>query len=213
LQNSIKAILFDLDGTLLDTARDLVAALNFVCQSENLPVLEVAGMAFAVSQGAAGLITAGMPAASPGKMLERKQKLLDYYQLNPYKKTIAFAGIAEVLLELDKRQIPWGVVTNKPEYLSKPVMQLAGLAGRCGSLVCGDTLPVAKPWPEPLILAARQLGFKPEQCVYIGDDPRDMQAAAAANMPGYHVSWGYGTATTGTTILHNPADILSLLQS
>ena len=206
----IKALLFDLDGTLLDTARDLVAALNHVRASEGLAALETRDLAVAVSAGAGGLINAGMP-ASPENFEARKQKLLDYYTNNPYKFTIPFAGIESMLTELDRRSLPWGVVTNKPKRFSDVVMRSAGLAQRSACLICGDSLERAKPWPDPLFAACRELGIGVEESIYIGDDKRDSQAARAAGMPGFHVAWGYGEPESGVPLLNSPADVINLL--
>ncbi len=208
----IKAVLFDLDGTLLDTARDLVAALNHVRNTEGLDDLEIRALAFAVSEGAGGLIEAGMP-ANPEKFNARKQRLLDYYAANPYQHTIPFAGIEAMLSELEKLAIPWGVVTNKPQRFSDVVMQSAGFTKRSSCLICGDTLARAKPWPDPLYAACKLLGVSAEEAIYIGDDMRDTQAAKAARMPGYHVAWGYGEPAKGVQLLNTPADIISLLDA
>ncbi|MCF6225867.1 MAG: HAD-IA family hydrolase [Xanthomonadales bacterium] len=208
----IKAVLFDLDGTLLDTARDLVAALNHVRAGEGMLPLEVASLAFAVSRGAAGLIEAGMPAADAALTASRKQQLLDYYSENPYTDTIPFSGVEAMLAALDASAMPWGVVTNKHSRFTQLVMQASGLAKRSACLVCGDTLARAKPWPDQLLLACERLKIKPENTMYIGDDQRDMQAAEAAGMPGYHVSWGYGPAASDAAILQSPAEIIDLLQ-
>ncbi len=208
----IKAVLFDLDGTLLDTARDLVAALNFVRQSEGMSKVEVAPMAYAVSRGAAGLIEAGMPPAGNEILARRKQQLLDFYTVNPYRDTILFSGVSAMLQQLDEQSIPWGVVTNKHEFLSVTVMQAAGLAERTACLVCGDTLSRAKPWPDQLLYACQSMEVYPEETIYIGDDQRDMQAAKAAGMLGYHVRWGYGEPAEGAAILENPAALSKLLE-
>lgn len=208
----IKAVLFDLDGTLLDTARDLVAALNRVRAGEGMPPLAVAPLAFAVSRGAAGLVEAGMPHAADELMESRKQQLLDFYSENPYRDTIPFEGIESMLVELEARCIPWGVVTNKHQRFSELVMQASGLATRSACLVCGDSLPRVKPWPDQLLLACETLQVDPGNTIYIGDDQRDMQAAEAAGMPGYHVSWGYGPPANGAAILQAPAEILGLLR-
>lgn len=208
----IKAILFDLDGTLLDTARDLVAALNHVRAGEGMLPLEVAPLAFAVSRGAMGLIEAGLPVADDDLNLSRKQQLLSFYRANTYTDTIPFPGVEAMLAKLDSMAIPWGVVTNKPTELSQLVMHESGFAERSACLVCGDTLARAKPWPDQLLLACEKLQVEPENTIYIGDDQRDMQAAEAAGMPGYHVSWGYGPAADGAKIMRSPADINGLLK-
>lgn len=208
----IKAVLFDLDGTLLDTARDLVAALNHVRNCEGLDDLETRTLAFAVSEGAGGLIEAGMP-SQPDKFAARKQKLLDYYAANPYQYTIPFAGIEAMLTELESRAIPWAVVTNKPQYFTDMVMHSAGFKNRTACLYCGDTLERAKPWPDQLLAACQDLGINPENAIYIGDDKRDTQAALAAGMAGFHVAWGYGEPEEGAQMLNTPADIIGLLDA
>ncbi len=208
----IKAVLFDLDGTLLDTARDLVAALNYVRSLEGLPELDTRALAFAVSQGAGGLIEAGMP-ASPEVFESRKQQLLAHYADNLYQHTIPFAGIEAMLAELEMLSLPWGVVTNKPHRFSEPVMSAAGFSQRVACLISGDTLARAKPWPDQLYAACEQLQLTPAETIYIGDDQRDTQAATAAGMAGYHVVWGYGEPARGAELLQTPADIIGLIGS
>ena len=117
-----------------------------------------------------------------------------------------------MLQQLDEQAMPWGVVTNKHQFLSAQVMQAAGLAERSACLVCGDTLSRAKPWPDQLLFACKSMQVYPEETIYIGDDQRDMQAAKAAGMLGYHVRWGYGEPAEDAAILESPEAIFKLLE-
>ena len=148
----IRAVLFDLDGTLLDTAPDMVGALNHVRVQEGMPPVPIEDYRHFVSRGALGLISAGMPESSKEKFNERKSLFLEYYQQNLYSNSRPFEGIQELLDQLRLRGVPWGVITNKAEYLALPLLKAAGLLSLAGCAICGDTLQQSKPHPAPVML-------------------------------------------------------------
>ena len=154
----IRAILFDLDGTLLDTAPDLIGSLNYLRKSEGLPLLEDANYKHCVSRGALGLISAGMPESSKEVYEQRKTDFLHHYEQNIFIKTRPFSGVERTLDELDRRAIPWGIVTNKMEYLTIPLLKAAKFLDRAACVICGDTLQQSKPHPAPVLLGCEVIG-------------------------------------------------------
>ena len=215
----IEAVLFDLDGTLLDSAPDLVAALNFVRQLEGLDALEVDAMCQYVSRGAAGLLKVGMPAADEIQFESRKSRFLERYAQNSFEHSRLYSGIPDVLAYLEKAGIPWGVVTNKIEALTLPIMKAAGLSGRTFCVVCGDTLARNKPDPAPVALACAILEVKVENTLFVGDDVRDLQAGRAAGTLIAAVHYGYGSAEFNESLLEGsipiskPSDIIDCVAS
>jgi phosphoglycolate phosphatase len=213
----ISAVLFDLDGTLLDTAPDLVGALNHVRSTEGLPAVPVEEYRHCVSRGALGLITAGMPESDEEKYQLRKSLLLEYYEQNIYRATRPFDGIGELLDELDRRAVRWGVITNKMEYLAFPVLKAAGLLDRAACVVCGDTLQQSKPHPAPVALGCEILGVSREQVLMMGDDLRDLQSGQSAGTRTALATYGYlepgiyDRDLSGSFLVREPADVLELL--
>ena len=216
--NNMRALLFDLDGTLLDSAPDLIAALNWLRASEGLAPLDALAMSRYVSHGAAGILKAGMPAADDEKFSVWKHAFLSQYAAVGYKKSKLYEGIPEVLRALERRGIPWGIVTNKMESLTLPILESAGLLYRAGTVVCGDTLSRSKPDPAPVLHACIQLGVSPAQTMFAGDDIRDVEAGERAGTGTAAVFYGYGsheftTQTLGRSIhVHKPSDFLRLIQ-
>ncbi len=217
-EGNIQAVLFDLDGTFADTAPDLAAALNHTRSMNNLPPLPLSVLRPQASHGAAGLLKVGMNVTS--EMPEfggLRDIFLDYYENHISVHTELFAGMAELVDTLEQRQIRWGIVTNKPHRFTLPLMQALGYAERAACLVSGDTCAHAKPHPEPLLHACRTIGSEPSQCLYLGDDLRDMQAANAAGMSGIIARYGYidENADLGfwqaEAIIDNPVEILDLI--
>ena len=210
-------LLFDLDGTLLDTAADLIAALNHVRASEQLPPVPVSELRHLASRGARGLLGAGMDAADEEREAERLQGFLDYYAANHYVHTRLFDGIDRVLRHLREQQIPWGIVTNKAEWLTLPLLRTIGWDQLTPCIVCGDTTAKAKPDPLPVLHACELLGAEPGACWMIGDDPRDVMAGRDAGCRTAVAAWGYlgpdtdAAALGGDRILQQPLEILSLL--
>lgn len=214
----IGAMLFDLDGTLIDSAPDLVAALNWVRASEGLPELGVREMSPHVSRGAAGLIGAGMPAADASQVEIWKSLFLARYADHSFNQSSLFPGVAELLLCLEEGGIPWGIVTNKSEALTVPILRSANLLDRLSCLVCGDTLSRNKPDPAPVILACEMVKTPTDRALFAGDDLRDLQAGRAAGTMTAAVHYGYGLfdlddhLVSSSVQIHHPADLAGLLE-
>ncbi len=214
----LSALLFDLDGTLLDSAPDLVAALNCVRSAEGLPPTDTETMSRHVSHGASGILKAGMPATTPNKFEEWKGSFLEQYASVGYRESCLYPGIPEVLDALDQLGIPWGIVTNKMESLTLPILQSAGLAKRAGCVVCGDTLGRNKPDAAPVLFACAQLGVGPVNTLFAGDDIRDLQAGRSAGTRTAAVLYGYGSHEfspehlIGSVLIKTPADFHQLLE-
>ncbi|MCH6565697.1 MAG: phosphoglycolate phosphatase [Proteobacteria bacterium] len=188
----IGAILFDLDGTLVDTAPDMGAALNNLLIEESLAPIPLEIIRPYVSQGALVLTRLGFSEQVPESEIEPlRLRYLDHYRAIVADDSVLFDGLEEVLNTLEKRNIPWGIVTNKPKWLTTPLLEQMALDKRAAVVICGDTLDKRKPHPLPLIVAAETIGIACEDCVYIGDDPRDIAAGRAARMKTLIASYGY----------------------
>jgi phosphoglycolate phosphatase len=213
----IRAMLFDLDGTLLDSAPDLVRSLNWVRGSEGLDPLPVGAYSRFASKGAIGLLRAGMPPADEAQFETWRQRFLDHYADHSSVDTRLYDGVPELLEALAARAIPWGIVTNKIESLTRPILEAMGLQATVGSVVCGDTLERKKPDPAPVLLACRELERLPGETMFVGDDLRDIQAGQAAGTQTAAVLYGYGSheltgaAVAGSTPVRVPLDLLQLL--
>jgi len=187
-----EAVLFDLDGTFADTAPDLGAALNHVRSLHKLPPLPIETTRLQASHGSAGLIKLGFNVSpDSAKFPALRDALLAHYSANICAHTTLFSGMAELINTLEQRGLPWGIVTNKPHRFTLPLMQALGYAERAACLVSGDTCAHAKPHPEPLLHAARSMGVAPQNCLYLGDDKRDMEAGKAAGMKTLIALFGY----------------------
>ena len=188
----VSAVLFDLDGTLADSAGDLAAALNRMRSERGLPPVPVAALRPHASAGARGLLGAGMgvtPDDADYPML--RDRFLAYYAASLAVTTELFDGIVALLDALALRRLPWGIVTNKAERFTQPVVAALGLTTRAGAIVSGDTTPHPKPHPAPLLHAATLLGVAPGHCLYVGDDLRDITAGNAAGMHTIVAEYGY----------------------
>ena len=188
----IEAILFDLDGTLIDTAADMGGALNNLLLEEGLEPLPLDTIRPLVSQGGLVLTRLGFD----GKVAEReieplRQRFLQHYHAHVADESKLFDGYAEILDELEARSIPWGIVTNKPEWLTHPLLEQLDLAQRSGVVIGGDTLAQRKPHPLPLQVAAERLRVSCNNCIYVGDDERDIIAGKAASMKTLVAAYGY----------------------
>jgi len=212
-----KAVLFDLDGTLADTAPDLAAALNRLRSDQGLGPLPLEQLRPFASAGARGLVHAGFGVKpGDGEYDALREAFLEFYRERPCVDTRLFPGIAELLQEFARRAIPWGVVTNKATRFTERIIATLKLAPAC--VVCGDTTPHLKPHPAPMLLAAEQLALPAKDCVYLGDDLRDIQAARAAGMRAVAVDWGYHHPESGgpeawnaDAVITHPRDLISLL--
>ena len=188
---AIRGVLFDLDGTLVDTAPDMIASLNELRAQEALPPLPYALARTQVSHGSLGLVGLAFPGTDPVRFEQLRERFLAIYNERVARDTQLFDGAVEVLEALESTHRPWGIVTNKPTFLTTPLLEAIGIGLRAGCVVAGDTLPQRKPHPAPLLHAADLLGVPPHQCLYIGDAERDIQAARAAQMPVLLASYGY----------------------
>ena len=187
----LAAVLLDLDGTLLDTAPDLARALNTLRSQQQLPPLALVSIRPQVSNGASAVLRLGFPDADAAQFEALRARFLVLYRAQLVVDTQLFPGFDEVLAQLEAHRIPWGVITNKPHWLTEPLMRQLGLYQRAGCVLSGDSLPVRKPDPLPLLTAARQLHIEPARCLYLGDALRDVQAARAANMVALGARFGY----------------------
>jgi phosphoglycolate phosphatase len=210
-----EAVLFDLDGTLIDTAPDMGGALNNLLIEENRAPLPLESIRPYVSQGGLVLTRLGFD----GHVDEDEIEPLRLRFLQHYRDIVAddsrmFDGYEAVLAELEARSLPWGIVTNKPEWLTHPLLEQLDLAARCAVVIGGDTLPNRKPHPQPLQVAAERMGVECRECIYVGDDERDIVAGRAAGMKTLVAAYGYieegcdTRAWNADGVIENPADLL-----
>lgn len=188
----IKAVLFDLDGTLADTAPDLARALNTLRAVRGMPPLPLDATRPFTSRGARGLIGVGFGIGPNDKAYDTlRDEFLRLYEANLCNETTLFPGMNDVLATLERHRMPWGVVTNKVERFTLPLLDALKLGTRTSCVIGGDTTPYSKPHPAPLLEASRQIGVEPQLCVYVGDDRRDIEAGRAAGMKAAVAEWGY----------------------
>jgi len=216
--NAIRAMLFDLDGTLLDSAPDLVGSLNQVRRLENLPPLDVAEMSRFASHGAVGLLKAGMPVADDATFESWRQEFLRHYAQNSFRDSSLYDGVEEMLEFLQVSGIPWGIVTNKIEALTLPIIDAAKLHRSVNCVVCGDTLSKSKPDPAPVSLACGILEVLPQNTLFVGDDIRDLEAGNGAGTQLAAVHYGYGSyefndeLVRGSYQINHPTDLIDLVK-
>ncbi len=215
---SFDAVLFDLDGTLVDSAADLAEAANHLRRLRDLPALPLESYRAMTGAGARGLIGVAL-GLSPGdaEFETCKQIFLDSYAGALAVHTRLFARMDAVLVRIESSGRPWGIVTNKAERFALPLVQALDLSHRASVVIGGDTTPHPKPAPDPLLEAARRLGLPPQRMLYVGDDLRDIQAGKAAGMATAAATWGYlgeGDPVEhwgADHLLHSPPDLLALL--
>ena len=186
------AVLFDLDGTLIDSAPDLAGACNEMRIERGLAPLPYERLRPMVGSGARGMVGAsfGVAPDSPG-YLELRDEFLARYEARMTQETRVFDGMGPVLAWLERERLPWGIVTNKATRFAVPLVAALGLSERAATLICGDTVAHSKPHPAPLLEAAGRLGVAPRRCAYVGDDRRDVDAGRAAGMVTIVAAWGY----------------------
>jgi phosphoglycolate phosphatase len=185
-------VLFDLDGTLVDSAVDLLAAINVIAARERRPSVSLGALRPVVSKGGRAMLAVAFPDIDAA---EREARLLPAF-LAVYADAVAihstpFEGVDAVLAAIEAAGARWGIVSNKPHYLAVPVVESMGWATRCAVLYGGDSLPRKKPDPDQLLAAAADCGVAPGDCVYVGDDERDIVAARSAGMRSVAALWGY----------------------
>jgi phosphoglycolate phosphatase len=190
--NKINTVLFDLDGTLLDTAPDLATALNIVLQQNSRPTLSFAKIRSYSSTGTRGLLNLGFQITEDDpKYTNLREQFLHAYHQHLNDGTKIFPGIDAVLQHIEINNMHWGVVTNKPQHLAQQLLQYFNLLDRCACIIGGDTLPKRKPDPEPLLHACKLIGCNTSECVYVGDAERDIEAAKRANICSIAALYGY----------------------
>lgn len=192
MKGTVRALLFDLDGTLIDSAPDLAGAGNEMRTARGLPRLPLDHFRPMVGAGARGMVGRAL-SVRPGEdgFEALRDEFLARYEARMTRETRVFETMRPVLAALDANGLRWGIVTNKATRFAAPLVHALGLADAAATLVCGDTTPHAKPHPEPLLEAARRLGLGVADCIYIGDDLRDVQAGRAAGMRTIAAAWGY----------------------
>lgn len=211
------AILFDLDGTLADTAPDLAGALNAMLRADGRELLPFELIRPWVSWGALALIRLGYgDGLSRDEIASLRGRFLSCYEASLCRGSRLFPGVPEALDALDSAGVAWGIVTNKPGWLTEPLLGALGLGDRAGTVISGDTLPFAKPHPMPLLHAARELDALPARSIYVGDNVRDIEAGRAAGMRTVAAAWGYipddddPAAWQADWLLHEPAALAML---
>jgi len=213
-----RGVLFDLDGTLVDTAPDLGFALNRQRLARGMSELPIAAVRSQASSGARGLLKIGF-GIEPGQSGydAMRDEFLDIYEENLARDSRLFPGVSALLDQIERRHLRWGIVTNKAERFTFPLLRALSLIERSACVICGDTTPHPKPHPAPLLAAAEKLGLASTQCIYVGDDERDVRAGHAAGMPVVVARYGYlGNGTPpeqwgADGFIDAPEDLLGVL--
>ncbi|MDW2980884.1 phosphoglycolate phosphatase [Rhodanobacter sp. KK11] len=212
-----QGVLFDLDGTLLDSAPDLYAALLTQCTEEGVPPPPYAPVREVVSRGARAVLRCAFAARGEPALEALVPRYLQLYQDVMAQQTRTFDGVDELLARIEAHGLRWGIVTNKAGFLTDELVARIGWGGRASAVVSGDTLAVKKPDPAPVLLACERAGVTPARSLFVGDDRRDIQAGAAAGLYTVAVSWGYldggdPHAWGADKVLDHPAELAELLQ-
>jgi phosphoglycolate phosphatase len=217
LPSPIHGVLFDLDGTLLDSAPDLYAALVTQCAEEGVPPPAYARVREVVSRGSRAILRCAFAARGEQAIETLVPHYLELYRQVMGQQTGTFDGVDDLLARIEAQQLRWGIVTNKPGFLTDELVVGLGWASRASAVVSGDTLPVKKPDPAPVLLACERAGVEPARCLFVGDDRRDVQAGAAAGMYTVAVSWGYldggdPHSWGADRVIDHPSELADLLQ-
>ncbi len=186
-----RAVFFDLDGTLVDSAPDLVAAVSALCRELGAPPPDAEAVRKVVSTGGRAMLRKGLPGADDAMIEQWLPRFLDLYSVNMVQHTRLYDGMPEVLELLESRGIVWGIVTNKPGWLARPMLEQMDLRVRCAALVTGDCLAVKKPDPAPVLYACELAGIDVATIAFVGDDLRDVQAGRDAGAHTIAAAWGY----------------------
>jgi N-acetyl-D-muramate 6-phosphate phosphatase len=216
LPESPQGVLFDLDGTLLDSAPDLHAALVAYCNEVGALPAPYAKVREVVSRGSRAILRCAFD-ESDDALFERMPRYLELYHSMMTRHTRPFEGIDPLLEALESNGLAWGIVTNKPAYLTDDLIHQIGWSERACAVVSGDTLPVRKPDPAPVLLACERAGLDPARCLFVGDDRRDVQAGNAAGLYSVAVHWGYldggdPYAWGADVVLEHPRQLAELLK-
>jgi len=187
----LRAVLFDLDGTLVDSAPDLISAVQALCNELGAPPPDAEAVRRVVSAGGRAMLRQGLPGADEAMIDQWLPRFLDIYSVNMAEHTRLYDGMDEVLGGFEARGIAWGIVTNKPGWLARPLLDLLALNARCSALVTGDCLPVRKPDPAPVLYACELARVDAASTAFVGDDLRDVQAGRAAGTLTIAAAWGY----------------------
>jgi phosphoglycolate phosphatase len=192
MRTTIRTVLFDLDGTLVDSAPDLAGATNEMLVARGLPEVPFERLRPMVGSGARGMMGVAF-GVSPKEMSfpALRDEFFDRYEQRLLRATFPFDGVAEMLRSISDDGLSWGIVTNKSERFALPLTRGLGWEAQAAAVIGGDTTPHSKPHPAPLLEAARRAGVSPQECIYVGDDARDILAGRAAGMPTVAVRWGY----------------------
>ncbi|NCS66250.1 MAG: phosphoglycolate phosphatase [Hydrogenophilales bacterium CG03_land_8_20_14_0_80_62_28] len=214
----VRAVLFDLDGTLVDTAPDLGDTINALLARRNRPALAEPAIRAQASHGSQALIRLAFGVAEHDSGLpELRREFLEHYSAHLADRSTLFPGMDRLLAELEDRAIAWGVVTNKPACYTEPLLERLGLLKRAACVVSGDTCARSKPDPEPMWHACRKIDLAPERCLYVGDAERDIEAARAVHMPAIVALYGYLAETDqpaiwgGDGFIRQPLELLDYL--
>ena len=217
LPQTVTGVLFDLDGTLLDSAPDLYTALLTQCVEEGVEPPRFAPVRQVVSRGARAVLRCAFGARGEAGVEALMPRFLQLYQQVMTCRTSPFDGVEDLLGKLETGGLRWGIVTNKAAFLTDELVGRMGWTQRASAVVCGDTLPVKKPDPAPVLLACERAHISPAHCLFVGDDPRDIQAGAAAGLFTVAAAWGYldGSdphAWGADIVLDRPAALAALLR-
>ncbi|WOB06738.1 phosphoglycolate phosphatase [Piscinibacter gummiphilus] len=218
LRERIRAVLFDLDGTLIDSAPDLAGTGNDMRTARGLAPLAYEAFRPMVGAGARGMLGIALQVTPEDEdFLALREEFLSRYEARMSRETRVFDAMHPVLTTLRTSGTPWGIVTNKAERFTLPLVRTLSLHEQAAAIVGGDTTPHSKPHPAPLLEAARRIGVAPEACVYVGDDLRDVQAGRAAGMATVAAAWGYlglgdpVSAWGADHVIESPGELLNLL--
>ncbi len=215
----LDTVYFDLDGTLADTAPDLAAALNQLLEQQGRTPLPFATIRPSVSLGGNAMLRLGFPLdENSDEFSKLRQDFLEIYDRRLHQDTRLFPGMGEILYEIEKLGLKWGIITNKPTWLTEPLIEVLSLADRTACVVCGDSTPYRKPHPAPMLHACQLTGSQPQSSVYIGDARRDIEAGRASGMQTLAAAYGYIEATDNIdswradAIVHSAPEILDWIR-
>lgn len=219
IRGPVDAVLFDLDGTLVDTAPDMVAALARLQRDRGNAIVDYELARSNVSNGAAGLIRIAFPEVDEVTRADLHRRFLMHYSRNLCRESRVFPGLEPLLSALERSRRPWGVVTNKPRALTDALLEALELSRRIACAISGDSLPQRKPHPAPMLYASKLMNVAPERVVYVGDAARDIEAGRAAGMTTVAAGWGYITADDDPAawradhVITTPDDLAQLLSN